>query len=127
MEGNHAPSNRRQFSRFLCDGRVVIQDSDRRTARLVDLSLRGALIERPEKFTPHHGDEADLEIQLRDSDSVIRMGAIVAHFENDRVGFECKSISLESISELRRLVELNQSDETLLHRELATLGQVHSS
>lgn len=41
------------------------------------------------------------------------------------LGFECQHIDLDSISHLRRLVELNLGDEELLERELALLVSAH--
>ncbi|VAX04921.1 hypothetical protein MNBD_GAMMA20-584, partial [hydrothermal vent metagenome] len=43
------------------------------------------------------------------------------HSENDHIGFRCEHIDLESISHLRRLVELNLGDAKLLDRELSAL------
>ena len=41
----------------------------------------------------------------------------------DLVGMVCRHIDVDSISHLRRLVELNLGDEALLERELAALGE----
>ena len=50
------------------------------------------------------------------------MHALCAHIEADRVGFLCDEIDMDSISLLKRLVEWNTGDESLLQRELAALG-----
>jgi hypothetical protein len=49
------------------------------------------------------------------------MQASVANITDQLVGFECQAIDLDSITHLKRLVELNLGDEGLLHRELITL------
>jgi hypothetical protein len=43
--------------------------------------------------------------------------------EQELLGFVCQYIDLDSISHLRRLVELNLGDGSLLERELAALGE----
>ena len=49
------------------------------------------------------------------------MQTAVAHIDANSVGFICEHIDLDSISHLKRLVELNLGDEDLLHRELHAL------
>jgi hypothetical protein len=49
------------------------------------------------------------------------MAGEVVHREWTLVGVRCVEIDLESISHLRRLVELNLGDAELLHRELSAL------
>jgi hypothetical protein len=46
------------------------------------------------------------------------------HSERAQVGFECEYIDLDSISNLRRLVELNLGDSVLLERQLGSLGSL---
>jgi hypothetical protein len=48
---------------------------------------------------------------------------VLTRTRDDLLGFVCRHIDLESISHLRRLVELNLGDESLLERELAALGE----
>ena len=53
--------------------------------------------------------------------TVIRMRGAVAHRAADTAGIRCDEMDLASVSELRRLVELNLGDERMLHRELVAL------
>jgi hypothetical protein len=46
----------------------------------------------------------------------------VAHIEPTYVGFHCLRIDLDSISFLRRMVELNTGEPAVLERELSALG-----
>jgi hypothetical protein len=46
------------------------------------------------------------------------------HSDEGQVGFECEFIDLDSISNLRRLVELNLGDSMLLERQLGSLGSL---
>jgi hypothetical protein len=49
------------------------------------------------------------------------MQGSIIHSETDQIGFRCDHIDLESISHLKRLVELNLGDEAALERELHEL------
>ena len=51
----------------------------------------------------------------------IEMLATVSHAEGKNVGVRCESIDLDSVSHLRRLVELNVGDESILQRDLSSL------
>ena len=52
----------------------------------------------------------------------ISMSTHWVHNNGGSTGLRCDSIDLDSITHLRRLVELNVGDETVLERELAHLG-----
>ena len=57
-----------------------------------------------------------------DPDTMINMEASIAHIEGRQVGLKRAHIDMDSISHLRRLVELNLGDSELLHRELEHLA-----
>ena len=122
MAGNG--EDQRHFSRipFDCDVTVIDQTVHWPT-QLLDISLNGALVSRPPEWRPANGDECQLHIKLHNSNVVINMErATVAHVTDDRVGFECQFIDIDSITHLKRLVELNLGDPELVNRELAALG-----
>jgi hypothetical protein len=50
------------------------------------------------------------------------MDVVIAHQQNDELGVRCVDIDLDSITHLRRLVELNLGETELLERELSALG-----
>ena len=89
---------------------------------LLDLSLKGLLVRTP---TGWSGDDAHpflANITLA-SDIQVQIEVDLARTDNGQLGFVCRHIDLDSISHLRRLVELNLGDEGLLERELAALGE----
>lgn len=90
--------------------------------QVIDISLKGALVTKPAQWKGAAGDLLNIEIPLDTGDAIIRMETRVAHVEADRLGLLCEHIDLNSITHLRRLVELNLGDDELLHRELAELG-----
>lgn len=115
-------TDNRRFQRVAMDSRVKLQFSDQHMlASVADISLNGLLV-NIENDSLHPGDTGIAEIHLTESDDfVIQMQVAVAHKEAQSIGFHCTAIDLDSVSRLRRLVELNVGDAGLLDRELAQL------
>jgi hypothetical protein len=113
---------RRRFSRITFHRPAELEVlAERAVCELLDVSLKGALVETPPAFRAAVGQACTLTIRLDAGDAVIRMDGLVVHREGNQVGVRCAGIDLESIAHLRRLVELNLGDEDLLHRELSAL------
>ncbi|MBL3589719.1 MAG: PilZ domain-containing protein [gamma proteobacterium endosymbiont of Lamellibrachia anaximandri] len=114
---------RRRFRRVLFDApmRISVGDKSYETT-LVDLSLKGALAVRPADWSGQPDQSVELDIKLGDTETRIRMQASVAHIGEGAIGFRCNTIDMESITHLRRLVELNTGDAELLERELEALA-----
>jgi hypothetical protein len=114
---------RRHFSRihFLSNAHLTTAGGGRHIGQIRDLSLKGALVAMAEGWQGHSGEGCKLEVPLNHSDVVVVMEGYLAHVEGNVVGVRCESIDLDSISHLRRLVELNLGDATLLDRELSSL------
>ncbi|MCP4285871.1 MAG: PilZ domain-containing protein [Gammaproteobacteria bacterium] len=116
-------SERRRFQRVLFDSPARIADKGIEfITTLVDVSLNGALLIRPDDWMTEKGGIVSLTILLDDKETRIRMQTTVAHKEDDTLGLQCESIDMESIAHLRRLVELNLGDASLLDRDLESLG-----
>ncbi|MCB1849730.1 MAG: PilZ domain-containing protein [Gammaproteobacteria bacterium] len=114
---------RRRFQRVLFDVPARISDQGVEfITSVVDLSLKGALLIRPDDWTVAVGTSVRLTVLLDDSEIRMYMQACVAHTEEDSVGLRFDSIDMESIAHLRRLVELNLGDAALLDREFEALG-----
>jgi hypothetical protein len=113
---------RRRFHRILFDAQTtaIHRGNDYRTA-VEDVSLNGALVKRPEQWNGEVGDDLTITIQL-DEQETITMQTTVAHVEAEHLGLRCHHIDMDSITHLRRLVELNLGDSDLLERELDALG-----
>lgn len=123
MAEETARSERRHFTRILFNAPVrIITNNKVWDGTLVDLSLKGALVRRPAGWSARDGERMQLEVPLDAQSVVIRMEIDQAHQESDRVGFMCKHIDIDSITHLRRLMELNMGDVELLNRELSGLG-----
>ncbi|MCP3667005.1 MAG: PilZ domain-containing protein [Gammaproteobacteria bacterium] len=122
MSGGNS-DERRNFSRVLFDAPVRITTSGNTSlSRLIDISLNGALLINTEEWSGKLGDEVELDIALDDQETHIIMDTEVAHNTPDQIGLHCRHIDIDSISHLRRLVELNMGDPEVLERELEALG-----
>lgn len=115
---------RRRFKRVAFDAKTQISQGDRSWwVKLIDLSLRGALIQRPEHWDVDPRKHFQINIHLTDLIEV-RMDAELRHEEHGHLGFACLHIGLEDIGHLRRIIELNLGDMEELERELGALVEV---
>ena len=116
-------TERRQFSRILFDGQTRLsQGAHEWNVILIDLCLKGLLIETPANWDANLAAPFNACISLGE-EFAIRMTLQWRHTDNDQVGFEVKQIDIDSITHLRRLVELNTGDTRILEREVAALGR----
>ncbi len=115
-------TDRRRFWRaaFQAEVRLIDAGGGATPAELLDISLKGALVKVSPQWSGRLGDVLRIDLRLAD-DAEIAMRAVVAHVEGLQVGLRCEDIDLDSITHLRRLVELNAGDASLLERELAAL------
>jgi hypothetical protein len=114
--------NKRHFTRFKLDGATEVHYLQQVfPAELLDISLKGALITKPTDVQLPLNSVCVLHIMLEDSDITINMSGHVAHRLDTQVGICCDHIDLDSITHLRRLIELNLGDESLLEREFHEL------
>lgn len=124
--GSH---ERRDFSRipFAAEAHIQSADGHHQTdCQVIDISLNGVLIARQADWQPRINAVYEVELQLSDGALVIDMQqARIAHIGEQTVGFACELIDVDSITHLKRLVELNLGDEGLLHRELSALFERH--
>lgn len=114
--------NRRQFSRVLFSTTALLCFDDHKyPCKLLDVSLHGALITNCDAFIGNQNSQAALRFSLPQSDIEIKMEVVICHIEADHIGLKCHHIDIDSITYLKRLIELNLADDELLHRELAML------
>ncbi len=113
---------KRRFSRVPFDAKVILtKDGKQWHSQLHDISLKGILVETPDGWDGVKGERFDLEVVFSESGSLITGLVCVAHSEEGHTGFEMVEIDVESVSHLRRLMELNLGNEALLERELSAL------
>ena len=116
-------TERRRFQRIAFDAATELAQGERRwEAELHDVSLKGLLLRRPRDWNGDPNQPFIATISL-DAGTRLKMEVVLTRTRDDLLGFVCRHIDLDSISHLRRLVELNLGDEQLLERELAALGE----
>jgi hypothetical protein len=109
----------RHFQRIPFQADVLLYLHDRKLdVRLLDIAFKGALVQTDTPQTLALQEKCRLVLPLADGDSSIEMEGKIAHLEGCNVGIECKEIDLASLTELRRLLELNSGDAALMNREL---------
>ena len=115
---------RRQYSRIAFHSPARLVFPDRTLDVLVlDLSLKGALIRLPPAQQLENYSVCMLHVHLNEGEinDNISMEARVAHCRGEQAGLLCLTIDIDSVTHLRRLVELNLGDTHLLERELTHL------
>lgn len=125
MNQNTPPTPRkRQFTRVPFEAAVVLSTfPGKHNCHLVDISLKGALVERRLPWDTKIGEPCSLLVKLASDGTSIQMVGEIAHVEDTRLGIRCTDIDLESITVLRRLLELNLGNEAALHREISAMLQ----
>lgn len=118
---------KRQFTRvgFDASAHLIHKEQDWPT-HLLDISLKGALIEQPDQSDLNLGDKIELNLLLSDEETEIFIQGHVAHKEARHIGIECEQLDVDSASHLRRLIELNTGNASLLERELEALIHLHN-
>ena len=119
-------SERRKFSRVIFSGDCSLSEQladkiEISQTELLDISLNGALVHRPKEWHDEPGAVINLNLTLAGSEIILEINGIVCHQEEGLLGIKFLSLSLESISHLKRLIELNLADEALMHREMSQL------
>ncbi|MEO8671954.1 MAG: PilZ domain-containing protein [Tahibacter sp.] len=122
MSPDRAADERRRFQRFTFEGSVKLYSGNAMwETKLVDVSLKGVLIERPADWSGKAGSGYRMDLRINNS-VIISMGVTTAHVMPHLLGFRWDRIDLDSFAQLKRLVELNLGDPALLNRELSALG-----
>lgn len=114
--------DKRRFTRivFSAPAKLCVADLCFDT-KVVDVSLKGALVEKIDDAAVHIDRPCTLQFCLNDSDIEINLEGRIVHSEQDYLGINCEKIDIQSVSHLRRLVELNVGNWDLLERNLDSL------
>ena len=117
-------SERRRFVRIEFHAKTELtQGPFTWPVKLLDLSLKGLLIEKPKPWLGNAEKTFMGDIHLS-NEVEVKMEVRLTHDDHGHLGFVCEHIDLDSIAHLRRLVELNLADHDELEREFAALIQV---
>lgn len=114
-------SERRRYTRVDFEAEAVIsQGSVNYPSKIIDVSLNGILLEPPEHYELRSDTPADVFIHLT-KDNTIHMRVTLVHSASHVLGFQCDSIDMDSITHLRRIIELNMDDPNASERVLTEL------
>jgi PilZ domain len=118
-------TERRQFARVaFASGAELITTQEHLRCQVLDISLKGVLLQLPAGHVPQVGMPCLVKLPLgtgAPGDIVISMAGELAHIEGAHAGVLCRSIDIESITHLRRLIEVNLGDPAASERELKAL------
>lgn len=113
---------RRHFTRVLFEApALLITGSGTHAVQVLDLSLKGALLQTGTPAPLPCGAPCQLVVPLATSGHHIAMAAEVAHASHLQMGLVCCTMDLDSVTHLRRLMELQLGDPALLERDLGAL------
>ncbi len=117
--------DKRHFHRIIYNAEASLNGNQTTyPCSIIDLSLKGCLLRFKQPWNASLEELYTLTLQLSDS-AVIKMEVSVSHVIGNEAGFKCEHIDIDSISQLRRLVELNLGDSALLERDLLALSAPH--
>ena len=94
------------------------------TVHLLDIALKGALVESGKPIAVTLGQDCSLLLRLDGHAEKIEMKGRVVHQEGERIGIECRNMDVDSLTSLRRLLELNLGDAALVDRELSHMFEL---
>jgi hypothetical protein len=118
----------RHFSRipFHADVQLHLDLSKEiQAARLLDISLKGALVETRQPIgNSCKGKNCSIVLVLLEGGESITMEGKVVHQDGQLMGIECQLIDVDSMINLRRLMELNLADQKLMERELGEVLKI---
>ena len=113
---------RRHFNRVMFNTIATFYADKRKIeCQIIDLSIQGVFLKLLEPADIEVGSAYQLEIPLGDRDEIISMELELMHKDERQLGLMCSHIDLDSITHLRRLLELNLGDSELLERDFRSL------
>lgn len=115
-------SEHRRFSRIKCVEKSIVE-TDSRTVqvRLLDISLKGALIEHGEDLAVGLGDRWKLLFRLDNSDIVLQFETEAVHCSGTHTGVKFVETDLDTMIHLRSLLEARSVNPEQVKHELSFL------
>jgi hypothetical protein len=118
---NDATANRRRFQRFRMEGIARLYSAGAMwETGLVDVSLRGVMVTRPDGWDGAVGNRYRLDVRI-EGGVMLGMAVELARVVDVRLAFAWTRVDLDSFIRLKRLVELNLGNSELFTQELASI------
>ncbi|WOI47341.1 PilZ domain-containing protein [Acidovorax sp. BLS4] len=125
------PHERRHYVRVAFDAPALLTTGlGTFDVQVLDLSLQGALLAlgaEPAAANLPAGAPCQLVIALSADNDHIAMTGDIVHIEGPHAGLQCRTMDLDSVTHLRRVIELQLGDPALLERDLAELIAAHAA
>ncbi len=126
MNPSEEKAERRRFTRVPFAARVILSSKNGIWhGELVDVSLRGLLMSRPDNWDGTVDSACRTEISLERGGPSISVNGRIAHTGEQLFGVRFEQMDVLSATHLRKLIAHNLGDECLLERELAELIKAH--
>jgi hypothetical protein len=110
--------DKRRFNRVTCEEKLLVCfDGSSARAHLLDISLKGALVEFENDVSFQLGDILDITLTLDNSDIVLQFESKVIHRNNNLAGVKFIRIDLDSMIHLRSFIEARTMDPEQVIRE----------
>ena len=117
-------NDKRHFHRIFYNAKANLSTEEQIwDCDVLDLSLNGCLLRFSSPWQKNPENLYTLKLRLSDT-CEIKMELKIAHVLEDKVGFKCEQIDIDSISQLRRMVELNLGNSEILERDLTSLAEL---
>lgn len=115
-------SERRNYNRIPFTAEILMQcGSQEWSCNLLDISLKGMLVEPPENLDINLDNPCGMALFLGE-DISIHARVNITHSSNGNWGLKWLQIDVASLQHLRRLIELNTNNPAMLMRELSDLS-----
>jgi hypothetical protein len=111
----------RKFRRIPFEAEIQLAVAGRTwTCQLLDIALKGILMESPTPLALPIGTMVSLSLPLPGSTISLDFHAELIHHQGNRLGFKFLHENLQTLTHLRTLLELNTGDPEGVRSELLT-------
>jgi hypothetical protein len=119
---------KRRFSRIACLEKAIVQCGEEIVeAEILDISLKGALLQLNDDADMSTGDKFQITLQLMDSDIVLQFLAELAHRRKNLMGVKFVHMDIDSFMHLRSLLEARTANPQQVMDEIPFLTDDTSS
>lgn len=111
----------RRFRRILFEAQAIVSsEGNEYSCELLDLAMKGALLASDKHLRVRLGQICQLCITLQGAPISLKFEAELVHQDADHYGFKFISEDLDTLTHLRKLIELNTGDAEATRNELTS-------
>lgn len=123
-------SERRKFSRINFQGlcSLIFDKASEHhdfKATLIDISLNGALVSITPLVVDLEEELVQLHLTLEGSDIELLLNGFVCHQQDKLLGIQYTKLDIDTVTHLKRLIELNLGDQDSMNREFSELIELY--